>query len=367
MIGATFANSAAVSMLDFDDGHRAAAGHPGAAIVPAVLAAVHANPEFEPRALTAIAIGYEIGLRIAAARDLKNLDTVNTGRWCGQGAAAAIGWLQGAPEPVIAESISGAGAVAPLMAYADFTSVGNNVKEAIPLATANGIASLHLAEAGFRAPLDILDDPRFFDGSALLNGLGKSWMIETSYFKPYGCCRWLHAPIDALVTIMAEHEIAFSDIKQIHVETFGRVLSLPNQTAPASLEAAQFSLPFCLGAVAVHGPQALVPLADDALLSDPDVLGVSSTVESSVDPHLDVLFSAEVPARVTVQCEAKSVSRTVRAPLGEPSNPISWEGLFKKFEDLSVDSLDPGTSGRINHALHTMRDGDLRPLMQELV
>ncbi|MEL6216438.1 MAG: MmgE/PrpD family protein, partial [Pseudomonadota bacterium] len=110
-IGATFANSAATSMLDFDDGHRAAAGHPGAAIVPAVLAAVHENPDFEVRALHAIAIGYEVGIRIAAARDLPQLDTVNTGRWCGQAAAAAVGWLRDSPSRVIAEAISGVGAV----------------------------------------------------------------------------------------------------------------------------------------------------------------------------------------------------------------------------------------------------------------
>jgi 2-methylcitrate dehydratase PrpD len=72
-LGATFANSAASSILDLDDGHRAAAGHPGASIVPAVLAAVHANPELAKRALDAIAIGYEVGVRIAASRDLRNL------------------------------------------------------------------------------------------------------------------------------------------------------------------------------------------------------------------------------------------------------------------------------------------------------
>ena len=35
---AAFANSAAASALDLDDGHRAAGGHPGAAVIPAVFA-----------------------------------------------------------------------------------------------------------------------------------------------------------------------------------------------------------------------------------------------------------------------------------------------------------------------------------------
>lgn len=39
-VGAAFCNSAAVSALDFDDGHRAARGHPGAAVIPAALTAI---------------------------------------------------------------------------------------------------------------------------------------------------------------------------------------------------------------------------------------------------------------------------------------------------------------------------------------
>ncbi len=59
-----------------------------------MLAVIHEDPTLEPCAIAAIAIGYEVGTRIAASRDLRTLDTVITGRWCGQGAAAAIGWLK---------------------------------------------------------------------------------------------------------------------------------------------------------------------------------------------------------------------------------------------------------------------------------
>src|SRR5437879_6176195 len=37
-VGAAFVNATATSILDLDDGHRAATGHPGAAVIPAVLA-----------------------------------------------------------------------------------------------------------------------------------------------------------------------------------------------------------------------------------------------------------------------------------------------------------------------------------------
>lgn len=366
-IGAAFANSTIVSMLDIDDGHRAAAGHPGASIVPAVLAAVQDDPTLAPRAVTAIAIGYEVGLRIAAARDLRTVDTLNTGRWCGQGVAAAVGWLKRRSPRVIAEAIAAAGAVAPYMGYAEFTEVGNHVKEAIPHATANGLASLELAQAGFLAPLDLLDDERVFNAGTLLNGLGEKWMIETCYFKPYSCCRWIHAAIDGVLEIMTKQSLSPLDITGIRVETFKRAaLGLNNQVAPKTLEAAQFSIPFCLGVLATHGTEALVPMTNPALLDDPAVLSFSSCVEVVLDAGMDSYFPVAVPSRVIVSCRETSYSETVMAPLGEPSNPMGWDDLFEKFHVLASTQLAPDQEMSLRDALNVMRKGDLAPLIEEL-
>lgn len=365
-IGAAFANSAAVCMLDIDDGHRAAAGHPGASIVPAVLAAVHEDPTLAPRAITAIAIGYEVGVRIAASRDLRRLDTVITGRWCGQGAAAAIGWLRRMSPRIIAEAVAAAGSVAPIMAVAEFTQVGNHVKEAIPHATANGLACLHLAQAGFAAPLDILDDARAFSESTLLDGLGERWMIESCYFKPYSCCRWIHAPIDGLSKIMADRKLSFQDITKIRIETFGKALTLNNQKAPKSLEASQFSIPFCLGVTATRGPEALVPMTEPDLLKDPAILSVSSLVEVVFDAEMDSYFSAAVPSRISVSCGDTTFSETVMAPFGEPSNPMGWDALFEKFHVLASSQLASHQEASLRRALDDMRMGDLAPLLTEL-
>ena len=92
--GAAFVNAACACSLDLDDGHRTAAGHPGAAVIPAVLAALDASPCSTQQVLLAIAIGYEVGVRISGARDLKNVPTTNSGLWGGQAAAAAVGALR---------------------------------------------------------------------------------------------------------------------------------------------------------------------------------------------------------------------------------------------------------------------------------
>ncbi|MGO4235883.1 MmgE/PrpD family protein [Pseudarthrobacter sp. YAF2] len=367
VIGAAFANSAFVCMLDIDDGHRAAAGHPGASIVPAVLTEVQNDPTLAPRAVTAIAIGYEVGLRIAAARDLRTLDTVNTGRWCGQGVAAAVGWLKRRSPRVIAEAMTAAGAVAPFMGFAEFTEVGNHVKEAIPHATANGLASLELAQAGFLAPLDLLDDSRAFDAHTLLDGLGDSWMIESCYFKPYSCCRWIHSAVDGLLKVMTEEKLSPQDVIGIRVETFERAaVGLNNQVAPKTLEAAQFSIPFCLGVLAIHGTEALVPMTNPALLNDPEVLSFASRVEVVLDAGMDSHFPAAVPSAVIVNCRDASYSETVMTPLGEPSNPMGWDALFEKFHALASTQLVSHQENSLRQALNDMRKGDLTALLTEL-
>lgn len=366
-MGAAFANSAATSMLDIDDGHRAAAGHPGASIIPAVFAALHQDRSLEARALGAIAIGYEVGLRIAASRDLRALDTVNSGRWCGQGVAAAIGWLKQLPPQVIAQAIAAAGTVAPHMPAAEFTQIGNHIKEAIPHATANGLMCLHLAEAGYAAPIDMLDDRRHFDADKLLRGFGESWMIETCYFKPYSCCRWIHAPIDGLQKIICERRLSLTDISRIRIETFRKgVETLNNQIAPKTLEAAQFSTPFCLGVVAIRGTQALLPMTNLSLLTDPDVLSVARRVEVVLDSELDSHFSAAVPARVTVSCGDTTFTETVMEPLGEPGNPMGWDLLFRKFHTLARSELTSAKHSRLCDALEEMKAGVLAPLLLEL-
>jgi len=111
--GAAFANAASACAQDLDDGHRAAAGHPGAAIIPAVLAYADTNGADTSRIATAIAIGYEIGIRISASRDLSRVPTTDSGLWCGQAVAAAYSWLGGLDADAMTHAIAIAGTTAP--------------------------------------------------------------------------------------------------------------------------------------------------------------------------------------------------------------------------------------------------------------
>jgi 2-methylcitrate dehydratase PrpD len=329
--GAAFANSAIASMLDIDDGHRAAAGHPGASIIPAVLAEADVAETSADRLLSAISVGYEIGIRVSAARDFTRLETLASGLWSAHGAAAAVAHVRNLPTPLIAQAIAIAGTMAPNLSSIGYTrQMGTHVKEGIPWSTATGISAVDLAEAGFTGPLDILDDSGSFNRDILLDGWGKSALVETVYFKPYSCCRWGHAAIDAALALATENDITPGSVRAIDIDIFGRALRLNNEVAPTTLEAAQYSIPFTVAIALTRGRGALLPLREESLV-DKETIALAGLVRLSVDPEFDSMFSARVPSRVTIKTEDRVLTKTVLDPKGEPTNPMSWDDLKGKL------------------------------------
>ncbi|MCE5243439.1 MAG: MmgE/PrpD family protein [Desulfobacteraceae bacterium] len=328
-------NAAAASALDIDDGQRTAGGHPGASIVPAALAAAEETGADAEELLAAIAVGYEVGIRVAAARDFAALDTCSTGRWCSYGAAAAGAFLRRLPAKKLAEALAIAGVQSPGLSASGYSAVmGNHVKEGIPWSTLTGLVALDLAELGFTGPTDILDHPSYFDRNAILANLGERYAIERVYFKPYSCCRWIHSALDALLGLMVENGIEPGQIERIRVHTFERALRLNNYSNPDSLEGAQYSIPFSLAVAALKGRGTMLPMKPDCL-GQADIVALAEKVELSIDPELDRLFPARAPARLVLKTARGEWERLVRDAWGDPDNPMDVPSLEKKFRTLT--------------------------------
>jgi len=333
-VGSAFVNATYAAALDLDDGHRQASGHPAAAIVPAVLAVATSAGSSADRLLSAIVLGYEIAVRISAARDISTIRTTDTGLWCGAGVAAACGWLTGQSTAVIAHAIAIAGQTATSQAATGWTRLGHTVKEGIPWATANGLQAVALAAAGHLGPLDILDDPGLYDQQRLLEGCSRSFAIEEAYFKLYSCCRWGHAAIDGALVLAKRLQAGPNDIEGLSIETFERALTLPNQKDPQSAEAAQYSIPFCVALALIHGEKALLPM-DDAHLSDGRVTGLAGRISLSSTKDYAHSFPAGTPARVTMTAKGRNETIEVLYPRGEAQNPLTARELQEKFLKLS--------------------------------
>lgn len=363
---AAFANSAAVSALDLDDGHRAAGGHPGAAVIPAVMALAQARGAEWPEALAALAVGYEVGVRVAAARDVAKLDTLSTGRWCAYAVAAGAARLMRLTPAQAAQALAIAGVLSPGLSAAGYSRVmGNHAKEGIPWAVLTGVWAAELATDGFTGPTDILDHPDYYDAGAITAGLGQGFAADRVYFKPYACCRWIHAAVDALDELLRAQPSAPGEIAGIEVHTFERALRLNNYPDPPTLEAAQYSVPFCLAVAAVEGPAALLPLAPE-LLARADIVALARRVSLHVDPELDRAFPAQTAARVVLRAASGRRDAVCRHPLGDPDRPMGWSALAEKFRALAHGRLPHPLAEAIIAAVQRLPQDGLGPLWELL-
>jgi 2-methylcitrate dehydratase PrpD len=326
---AAFVNAYATSILDLDDGHRAAAGHPGAAVVPAVLAVAECCEASLSEVLLAIVCGYEAGISIAKARDPSSLASVATGRWSAVAVAAAVAKLRGFAAEKMAHAIAISESHAPNLVAADHSGfLGGDTKEGIAWSVLAGMAAADQAAIGLRGYLAALDNPVVYESGRIATNLRNECLIETTYFKEYSCCRWTHSAIEA-VSEMRRAGLSSSLVEEIEISTFQRALALKNPTSPADLIEAQFSVPFVVAVALVDGDDALKPMSIETLCR-PDIIRVAKMITMSLDQELDSCFPGQIPARVRVKAAGKNFEKEVRAPLGDPVNPLSDSRLIEK-------------------------------------
>ncbi|WDZ81686.1 MmgE/PrpD family protein (plasmid) [Ensifer adhaerens] len=344
VLGALLANTSAASALDLDDGHRLARGHPGAAVIPTVLAILPATNARAADVFSAISVGYDVGVRIAAAQMPATISTRQTGRWASVAAAAAAACLLMPREDQIAHALAIAAVLAPNQqangssGYSRLT--GNDVKEGIAWSAVLGLTAVNLALAGHTGPADVFDHLEYYDRRTILKGLGSRSHLAGTYFKPYACCRYIHAALDAFLDLVSEGKIVAEDITGVEIETFGWALRLGNELQPATIVDVQYSLPYCIAVAAIEGRDALTPVAP-GLLERRDLTSFAGKVKLSVSSEIDALFPGETLARVTVSTVSGRHVSDVRGPFGDPQRPMSFADIEEKFLRVTSQALSP--------------------------
>jgi len=361
--GAAFVNSAAVSILDLDDGHRGPLGHPGAAVIPSALAVAQETNAGGPELLATIVASYEVCTRVGASERRRSY---HTGNWSSFGAATAAARLRGLSTEQLTHALAISAYHGPRIADLTLSSdMGANVKESIPWSVVTGLNAADLAAQGFTGCRDALDiDERFEPGRAT-EGLGGGFQIMNTYFKRYSACRWIHAAVEALLQMMAEQGLAAKDVDRVHVETFRQAADLDNLADPPSPESAQYSIPYCLGIAATKGDGALMPLAA-ADLHDPAAVAFANKVTVTCDEALAADFPVTVPARVTLSAKSGTFEAQVDLPWGEPGGPQRRADLVAKFHSLAARRIGEYRAAAIVAAVENLKYGPLDPLLDLL-
>ncbi|MGZ8228699.1 MAG: MmgE/PrpD family protein [Burkholderiales bacterium] len=322
-------------------------GHPGATLLPAVLAACEERNADGKAALTAFVAGVEVMFRIGLAshHTPEKIGFHAPGLTGPFAAAVAVGRILGLDAERMAHALGVAGSLCSGLLAFTKSKQGAMVKRLhLGRASESGLLAASLAAEGYTGPETILDGKFGFleaycekDGvepELLTQDLGTRWETLRICMKRYACHVNSHTPVQAVRDLMAEHRFAGGDVERVTVEGAERLLSHHNIPAPGDLMQAQYSVPFCV-ALALHRDPDDPKSFSESALTDPAITGASRSI---VLRKLEPASKNARRTRVTVRLkDGREVARDAETFKGMPSDPLSPSELKRKFMLLTAD------------------------------
>ena len=326
-IGAALANGFAQNALDIDDGYRRVKGHPGAAFLPALLAAHElkggcTGAEF----LTALVVGYEIGIRAGLIRHAAYLTYHSSGSWGAVAVAACTGRLLGLERTQLREALGTAeyhAPIAPMMKGIDVPCMG---KDSLGWGNMTGLASVFMAQRGFTGVEPLFSEAPEKDW---VTGLGRQFEILNLYFKPYAACRWAQPAVAGCLRLVQENRLKPGDLARVKVRTFAAAAALTRKP-PQNTEEAQYNLAFPVAAALLDGavgPAQVLP----PRLFDQDILDLAGRLDVEVAQEFEDRFPAKAIASVEITTRGgKRYDSGAVEARWEPPDTLPSDGELKE-------------------------------------
>jgi 2-methylcitrate dehydratase PrpD len=335
-LSAAFLNAAAANVQDFCDTHVRTVIHPTAPVAPAVLALAELRPVSGRDLLLAFVLGQEVQARIALA--------VSPGHYnrgwhitstCGVfGAAAGAGKLLALDETKMVWAIGSAatqssGLCESLGTASKCANVGN--------AARNGLWSALLAEKGFDGPPEPLAGVQGFynatgeppDLALVTAGLGESWELMATSYKPYPCGFVIHPVLDCVLDWRRDNPKAV--VEKVVVRGNPLLAARTDRPDVSTGRESQVSVQHAVAAAIVTG-KAGVDQFTDACVQDPAVLAL----RRKVSVERDAAFSTVAAAVAITTADGKTHSLSQTAARGSDGNPLSDKDLEDKLRTCAA-------------------------------
>ena len=374
-VNAALANGMMGHADETDDSHLAGLFRPGCGIVPAALAVAEQGGLGGQALIHAVALGYDVGARIAPALGLRRSDTASHSSHSLAtlfGATATAAALLRLDQTQVRHALSYTVQQASGVAY--WSRDHEHIEKAFDfggMGSRNGVAAATMVAAGFTA----VDDPlggthNFFSAFAataapheLTAELGSRYEIMRASIKKWCVGSPIQAALDALTLLMAEHGLNAGNVRRIVVDMpDDRLHIVDNRTIP------DICLQHLLALTLADGALTFASAHDYARMEDPAVLAVRQRIE--VVPSAEL--TAAVPARQAIVAIETTDGRTVRhrtfAVRGTPDNPMDAAEVEAKARDLIVPIIGAERAEKLIAAVASLESlravTELRPLLQ---
>ena len=379
---AALVNSTMARALDFCDG-MVPGIHVGASSVPTALAAAElaggcSGKEF----LAALVAGSEIAMRLNAISIYDGFDPTGV---CTVFATTAIaGRLIG----LDARGLHDALALA-------FNRAGGSMQSNIDGALAvrviqgfvsqSGILCAELARAGITGPKNFIEGTYGYfhlyakdrrDARPVTDGLGQHFEMEKTLFKKYPSCGGTLGPTDAILALIAEHDIAAEEVARVDITVsprVQRVVGNPFEVGDNPKVNAQFNVRYCAANALIRRGSTLRHF-DDAEIRDPRIADLTRMVHVTADPSFEdparAKFSIGTHVKITTK-RGGVYEKSAAAPRGHPANPMSGAEHLQRFRDCvdyAEGALPADRIEKIIAAVARLEDmADVRDLIALLV
>jgi 2-methylcitrate dehydratase PrpD len=209
------------------------------------------------------------------------------------------------------------------------------VKDGVAWSAFAAMCGVLQAVDGFTSAPSLFGAPEAAD---LVASLGRDWLIERLYFKPYCCCRWAQPAVRAALAVSARHGVRAAEIRSIRVETFAEACSLTRKI-PTTTEEAQYSVAWPVAAALLYGDVGPDQVLEHAL-ADPACIGLMQKVTFQHRPDFQAQFPARRFAEVYVDAGDEVFSSGPVSAHGDPDDPLSDGEIEAKFQRYAGQVFD---------------------------
>ncbi|UCG54994.1 MAG: MmgE/PrpD family protein [Dehalococcoidia bacterium] len=349
---AAFINAQMAHILDYDETYKMM-GHPaGPTIYPAM--AIGEVKKISGRDfIVAFVLGYDIASRIAAAiwpSEERRKQVWPFGTFHVFGSVSAVSKVLSLDKNQIENALGIAAANAPIPFTRRFVEKFCMIKNCEGWAASVGIDSALLARRGFSGLHKVLDGNTGFwvmagsdtcNWELMVDKLGEEFEIMKGSIKLYPIYQEVQSTLDVFHAMVREERLSVKDIKKCTIRSCSDICGNINQDSyrisarPKTMEEAWANIKWGIAMISLgidRGPAWFT----DELFNSRKVLNMMEKIKLQTDPEADKYFPEKIVSMVEIiTMKGDRYTNRVETADGVPQNPLSWDEVRQKFEELA--------------------------------
>jgi 2-methylcitrate dehydratase PrpD len=359
-----------------DDSHGPSRSHPGAAVIPAALAAGERYGIDGAQFLRAVVLGYDVGTRILMAMggpayqaETHRSTHAAAGTFCAAAAAGCAASLDARQMRFLldyaAQQSSGFGVWSRDVEHIEKAFVFGG------LTARNGVTAALLVRAGWSGVEDVFSGPdNFFQAyrptanpAGIADGLGERFEVMRTNIKKWSVGSPIQAPLDGLQIMFRQRNFSAEEVQKVMVRlATDEVITVNNRDMP------DICLQHMVAVMLLDKTVTFAATHDRERMKDPAVLRQRAKVELLSDPQIDARRPRrECIIELTLN-DGTQLREYVRDVRGTSENPMPRAEVAAKARDLIVPVLGTEQGERLIAALLAIQQvrnvRELRPLLQ---